>query len=57
MTIILTVLMNIFEDFLKALINFGFDINSKNSTGLTPLDYCENKKIKGILIKYGAINQ
>jgi len=46
-----------FEDFLKALINFGFDINSKNSTGLTPLDYCENKKIKGILIKYGAINQ
>ena len=41
-----------FEEFLKALINLGFDINSKNSSGLTPLDFCENKKIKDILIKY-----
>lgn len=43
-----------FEEFLKALINIGFDINSKNTTGLTPLDYCENEKIKNILLKYGA---
>ncbi|GCD10884.1 ankyrin repeat domain-containing protein [Clostridium tagluense] len=41
-----------FEEFLKALISLGFDINSTNSTGSTPLDYCENKKIKDILIKY-----
>ena len=41
-----------FEDFLKALINLGFDINSTNSTGYTPLDLCENKKIAEILIKY-----
>jgi len=41
-----------FEDFLKVLINLGFDINSTNSTGLTPLNLCENKKIKDILIKY-----
>ncbi|MBK5240692.1 ankyrin repeat domain-containing protein [Clostridium sp.] len=46
-----------FEEFLIALINIGFDINSKNTTGLTPLDYCENKKIKNILIKYGAKKQ
>jgi ankyrin repeat protein len=43
-----------FEEFLKALLNLGFDINSKNSYGLTPLNFCENKKIKDILIKYGA---
>lgn len=41
-----------FEQFLKTLISLGFDINSTNSTGLTPLDLCENKKIKDILIKY-----
>ncbi|MBZ9623342.1 ankyrin repeat domain-containing protein [Clostridium sp. FP2] len=41
-----------FEEFLKSLISLGFDINSTNSTGSTPLDYCENKKIKDILIKY-----
>ena len=43
-----------FEEFLKALISFGFEINSTNSTGLTPLDFCENKKIKDILIKYNG---
>jgi ankyrin repeat protein len=43
-----------FEEFLKTLISLGFDINSTNSTGSTPLDYCENKKIKDILIKYGG---
>ena len=45
-----------FEEFLKVLINRGFDINSKNSTDLTTLDYCENEKIKNILVKYGAKN-
>ena len=43
-----------FEEFLKALISLGFDINSTNSSGLTPLNFCENKKIKDILIKYGG---
>jgi len=43
-----------FEEFLKALIRLGFDINSTNSTGMTPLDFCENKKIKAILIKYNV---
>ncbi|MGV8980998.1 ankyrin repeat domain-containing protein [Clostridium sp.] len=43
-----------FEEFLKILLSLGIDINSKNSTGLTPLDYCKNIKIKGILIKYGG---
>ncbi|MGH4137921.1 ankyrin repeat domain-containing protein [Clostridium sp.] len=43
-----------FEEFLKVLLSLGLDINSKNSTGLTPLDYCENKKVKYILIKYGG---
>ena len=43
-----------FEEFLKTLLSLGFDINSTNSTGSTPLDFCENKKIKDILIKYGA---
>ncbi|MBU3186975.1 ankyrin repeat domain-containing protein [Clostridium estertheticum] len=41
-----------FEEFLKSLINLGFDINSTNSTGYTSLDLCENKKISDILIKY-----
>jgi len=43
-----------FEEFLKTLINLNFDINLKNSAGLTPLDLCENKKIEYILIKYTA---
>jgi ankyrin repeat protein len=43
-----------FEEFLKALISLGFDVNSRNSSGLTPLEFCENEKIKNILIKYGA---
>ena len=46
-----------FEDFLKVLISLGFDINSTNSTGYTPLDFCENIKIKDILIKYNGINE
>ena len=44
-----------FEEFLKTLISLGFDINSKNSAGFTPLDLCENKKIEDILIKYNGI--
>jgi FOG: Ankyrin repeat len=43
-----------FEEFLKALIGLGFDINSRNSSGLTPLDFCENEKIGNILIRYGG---
>jgi len=43
-----------FEEFLKAIIAFGFDINATNALGVTPLNFCENKKIKNILIKYGA---
>jgi len=43
-----------FEEFLKAIIAFGFDINATNALGVTPLNFCENKKIKTILIKYGA---
>jgi ankyrin repeat protein len=43
-----------FEAFLKVLLSLGFDINSKNSSGLTPLNFCENRKIKDILIKYGG---
>jgi ankyrin repeat protein len=43
-----------FEEFLKTLLDFGFDINSKNALELTPLALCKNKKIEGILIKYGG---
>jgi len=43
-----------FEEFLKVLISLNFDINSKNSTGVTPLELCENKKIGDILIKYNG---
>ncbi|MFT5874503.1 MAG: ankyrin repeat protein [Clostridium sp.] len=43
-----------FEEFLKTLISLGFDINSTNSSGLTPFDLCENKKIKDILLKYNG---
>jgi ankyrin repeat protein len=45
-----------FEEFLKALLNLGFDINSKNSSGLTPLAFCDNKKFEDILAKYGGTN-
>lgn len=44
-----------FEEFLKTLLNSGFDINSKNALGLTPLALCKNKKIEKILIKYGGV--
>lgn len=43
-----------FEEFLKTLISLDFDINSKNSSGLTPLELCKNKKIKDILLKYNG---
>jgi ankyrin repeat protein len=43
-----------FEEFLTALINLDFNINSTNSSGLTPLALCDNKKIQGILIKYNG---
>ncbi|WPC44227.1 ankyrin repeat domain-containing protein [Clostridium sp. JS66] len=43
-----------FEEFLKTLLNLGFDINSKNDLGLTPLALCKNEKIEGILVNYGA---
>jgi ankyrin repeat protein len=43
-----------FEEFLKAIISLGFDINSKNNVGHTPLDLCKNKYIRNILIEYGA---
>jgi len=41
-----------FEDFLKVLISLGFNINSKNNVGHTPLYLCKNKYIENILIKY-----
>lgn len=44
-----------FEDFLKLIISFGFDINSKNNLGHTPLYLCRNKVIQEILIKNGAV--
>lgn len=43
-----------FEEFLKALLNLGFDINATNSLGCTPLDFCKNERISNILIKYGG---
>ncbi|MHC6180879.1 ankyrin repeat domain-containing protein [Clostridium sp. JNZ X4-2] len=43
-----------FEGFLKVLISLGFDINSKNNAGHTPLYLCKNKYIENILIKYGG---
>ncbi|AWK49803.1 hypothetical protein DIC82_01250 [Clostridium beijerinckii] len=44
----------IFEDFFKILISLGFNINSKNNEGHTPLYLCKNKEIEDILIKYGG---
>ena len=43
-----------FEEFLKLLISFGFDINSKNNLGHTPLYLCKNKYIEKILLENGA---
>lgn len=43
-----------FEEFLKVLISLGFNINSKNNVGYTPLYLCENKYIENILIQYGG---
>lgn len=46
-----------FEEFLKILISHGFNINSKNNVGYTPLFLCKNKQVGNILIKYGAKNE
>ena len=43
-----------FEEFLKVLLSLGFDINSKNNMGHTPLYLCQNKQIENILIENGA---
>jgi len=43
-----------FEEFLKVLISIGFDINSRNNLGHTPLYLCKNKYIEKILIENGA---
>lgn len=43
-----------FEEFLKTLLDLGFDINAETPTGLTPLNFCENIKFENILKKYGA---
>ena len=44
-----------FEEFLKLIISFGFNINAKNNLGHTPLYLCRNKVIEEILIKNGAV--
>lgn len=41
-----------FEEFLKIIISLGFNINSENNEGHTPLFLCKNKYIEKILIKY-----
>lgn len=43
-----------FEEFLKVLISLGFDINSKNNMGHTPLYLCQNKQVENILFENGA---
>ena len=43
-----------FEEFLKILISLGFNINSKNNVGHTPLYLCKNKYIENILLENGA---
>ena len=43
-----------YEDFLKVIISLGFNINSKNNAGYTPMYLCKNKYIENILIKYGG---
>jgi FOG: Ankyrin repeat len=44
-----------FEEFIKELISLGFDINSKNNLGHTPLYLCKNKKVENILRDNGAV--
>lgn len=44
-----------FEEFLKRLISIGFDINSKNNLGHTPLYLCKNKYVEKILRENGAV--
>ena len=44
-----------FEEFLKVLISLGFDINSKNNLGHTPLYLCKNKYVEKILRENGAV--
>lgn len=46
-----------FEEFLKTLLQLGFEINTENPSGFTPLNFCENEKFENILIKYGAIKK
>ena len=43
-----------FEEFLKVIMSLGFDINSQNKQGHTPLYLCKNKYIESILIKHGG---
>ncbi|OOM78159.1 ankyrin repeat protein [Clostridium puniceum] len=43
-----------FEEFLKVLISLGFDVNSRNNLGHTPLYLCKNKYIEKILTENGA---
>ena len=43
------------EEFLKRLISLGFDINSKNNLGHTPLYLCKNKYVEKILRENGAV--
>lgn len=44
-----------FEEFLNRLISLGFDINSKNNLGHTPLYLCKNKYVEKILRENGAV--
>lgn len=44
-----------FEEFIKELISLGFDVNSKNNLGHTPLYLCKNKKVENILRDNGAV--
>jgi ankyrin repeat protein len=43
-----------FEEFLKVIISLGFDINSLNNAGHTPMYLCKKKSIENIFIKYGG---
>lgn len=45
-----------FEEYLKSIISFGVDINSKNNVGHTPLYLCKNKYVANILFEYGRKN-
>jgi len=44
-----------FEEFLKALLALGYNINVKNQAGYTPLGYCKNGKFAEILKRHGAV--